>query len=140
MNYVCSYSDILFFYVSVAAELDNRPEMMEITTGRMVKQAEKAKKPNAPKMPIFLERCSQGKRSRAADGGIRSPFVPSWGICEQDSALGSPHLALDWAKWPITPADRLTVSVGEKSEESELLGAQALYQVCHPFSVFGTYY
>lgn len=54
MDYVCSYSDVLSFYVSVAAELDNRPEMAEIPIGRMTKQAEKAKKPTAPRIPNFL--------------------------------------------------------------------------------------
>lgn len=132
MNFICSYPDVFPFHVSVAEELDSRPGMEPTTTKRMIKRAEKAKIPTGPRIPSFLEGCSQpGKRGRSTDGSIRSPFIPTWGICEQDSALGSPALALDWSKCSITPPDLLTVTAGDKIEESELLGAQALYQVCH---------
>ena len=96
----------------------------------MVKHAQKGSDGVPPRIPSFLDRCTQpGKRPRTAEGA-RIPFIPSWGICEQDSALGSPALALDWAKCSITPPDILTVTAGDKIEESELLVAQALYQVC----------
>jgi hypothetical protein len=111
-------------------EWDSRPENAPAMTKRMVRDAAKAAEKTVPKVPDFLGGESQaGKRSRNADGGIKTPFVPSWGICEQDSVLGSPALALDWSKCSITPPDLLTVTAGDKSDEAELLGAQALYQV-----------
>lgn len=102
-------------------------------TKRMTKRSEKAKNPSDPNIPSFLEGCSQpGKRGRGNEGSTRSPFLPNWGICEQDSVLGSPALALDWAKCSITPPDVFAVTAVDKVEESQLIGAQALHTVCHP--------
>lgn len=137
MNCAGSYSNILFCFILVAEEMDQRPEMRPMITKRMVKAAEKALDPPASKVPTFLEHCSKsGKRSRNTNGSIKTPFIPNWGICEQDSVLGSPAMALDWAKCSITPPDLLAVTATDKLEESEMLGAQALYQVTHVLSEF----
>lgn len=55
----------------------------------------------------------------------RIPFTPDWGICEHDSVLGSSALASAWSRLSITPPDLLTVTAGDKIDESARLGAQA---------------
>lgn len=130
MNSVCPYPDIFLFAISAAEEIDSRPQNQPTVTKRMKKKAEELLNPTKPRVPHFLEGCSQGgKRSRNAGGDMRTPFIPPWGICEQDSIFGSPHLALDWSKLSITPPDRVTLHAGDRMDESQLMGAQALYQV-----------
>ena len=106
--------------------------MKPAVSARMVKKAEKDMNPPARRLPNFLVQCSSspsGKRIRNTDGSIKTPFVPNWGICEQDSIAGSPALALDWAKCSVTPPDLVAACAVDKMAESEMLGAHSLYQV-----------
>lgn len=117
-------------HFSAAEEIDSRPENQPQVTRRMIKKATEQLNPPDRRVPSFLEGCSQGgKRSRNAGESMRVPFAPDWGICEQDSILGSTDLAVSWSRLSITAPDLLTVMAGDKVDEAERLGAQALYQV-----------
>lgn len=104
--------------------------MRETVTKRMERRAEKEANPPSPTIPNFLRSPSQGgKRSRDGNGGIKTPFVPGWVITEQDSVSGSSLLAVDWSKHVVTGPDMVESLLRSTIEESEHLGAQALYQV-----------
>lgn len=113
-----------------AEETDNRPANQPTVTRRMMKKAEAQLEPSRREVPQFLEENSQGgKRYRNAGESVRTPFTPDWGICDQDSILGSTSLAVAWSRLSITPPDVLTATAGDKIDEAERLGAQGLYQV-----------
>lgn len=81
----------------------------------MIKKAKKNLSRLPPKVPSVSEEIScRKKRSKGFDGSSKTPFEPSWGICAQDSVMGSLALALDWSKWSVTPPDMVRAFVGDK--------------------------
>lgn len=120
---------------SAAESLDANPGMVEKQTKRMAKQAEKLANPSPSKLPGFLKsRSKGGKRFRDAEGKTKTAFMPSWGICEQDSIHGDSLLSIDWSKCSITPPDMVNVMARASINETEQLGCQAMYQVCVQFT------
>ncbi|KAK1357003.1 hypothetical protein POM88_050259 [Heracleum sosnowskyi] len=116
--------------LEAAEALDREPGMGEQVTKRMVKKAEFVANPPPPKVPDFLTHSQKaGKRFRDSEGIIKTTFQPAWGICGQDSIVGSSLLAMDWSRFSITPPDMVNVLARSKLDETEQMGTQAIYQL-----------
>lgn len=67
--------------------------MGEAPTKRMVKKSEQEKNPHAVKIPNILKHSQKSEKwAKGSDGSSKTPFEPEWGICAQDSVLGSPRI------------------------------------------------
>lgn len=87
-------------------------------------------------LDFLRHRSKSRKRVKSSDGNSKTPFIPDWDICANESILGSLILALDWSKCSITPSDLIIVTTGDRLQEAEEHGSPCFVSSEPPYHRF----